>query len=125
MLPSCYASRDVREASQHVPAHSVFGRKFDGVEAQQLGLAEPLCEPGTAATEATAYIKQLAASAAPMSLMVMKQQVYRHLNIQLGEAMHDTNTLMAASLERDNFREGVRSFIERRPPKFQKLSVTN
>ena len=98
-------------------------RKFDGVEAQQLGLAERLCETGASATDAVAYIKQLAVSAAPMSLMVMKQQVYRHLNMQLGDAMHDTNTLMAASLKRDDFREGVRSFMERRPPKFQTLTV--
>ena len=98
-------------------------RKFDGVEAQQLGLAERLCETGAAATEATGYIKQLAASAAPMSLMVMKQQVYRHLNMPLGESMKDTNKLMAESLKRDDFREGVRSFMERRPPKFKPLKV--
>jgi enoyl-CoA hydratase/carnithine racemase len=98
-------------------------RKFDGIEARELGLAERLCETGTAATEAAAYIKQLAASAAPMSLMVMKQQIYRHLNMPLGDAMRDTNTLMAESLKRDDFREGVRSFMERRPPKFKPLQV--
>ena len=98
-------------------------RKFDGVEAQQLGLAERLCDTGTAAAEAAAYIRMLAASAAPMSLMVMKQQVYRHLNMPLGESMRDTNTLMAASLKRDDFKEGVRSFMERRPPKFKPLKV--
>jgi enoyl-CoA hydratase/carnithine racemase len=98
-------------------------RKFDGVEAQQLGLAERLCETGAAAAEATGYIKQLAASAAPMSLMVMKQQVYRHLNMPLGESMRDTNKLMAESLKRDDFREGVRSFMERRPPQFKPLKI--
>jgi enoyl-CoA hydratase/carnithine racemase len=98
-------------------------RKFDGVEAQQLGLAERLCDTGTAAAEAAAYIGMLAASAAPMSLMVMKQQVYRHLIMPLGESMRDTNTLMAASLKRDDFKEGVRSFMERRPPKFKPLKV--
>ncbi len=69
------------------------------------------------------YIKQLAASAAPMSLMVMKQQVYRHLNMPLGDSMRDTNKLMAESLKRDDFREGVRSFMERRPPQFKPLKV--
>jgi enoyl-CoA hydratase/carnithine racemase len=58
-----------------------------------------------------------------MSLMVMKQQIYRHLNMPLGDAMRDTNTLMAESLKRDDFREGVRSFMERRPPKFRPLQV--
>jgi enoyl-CoA hydratase/carnithine racemase len=98
-------------------------RKFDGTEAERLGIAERLCEPGSAVTEATDYIRQLAASAAPMSLMVMKQQVYRHLNMQLGEAMRDTNTLMADSLKRSDFREGVRSFMERRPPRFAPLDI--
>ena len=99
-------------------------RKFDGTEAERLGIAERLCEPGSAVTEATDYIRQLAASAAPMSLMVMKQQVYRHLNMQLGEAMRDTNTLMADSLQRSDFREGVRSFMERRPPRFAPLDIS-
>ena len=99
-------------------------RKFDGIEAERLGIAERLCEPGSAVTEATDYIRQLAASAAPMSLMVMKQQVYRHLNMQLGEAMRDTNTLMADSLQRSDFREGVRSFMERRPPRFAPLDIS-
>ncbi len=99
-------------------------RKFDGVEAQQLGLAERLCESGAAASDAAAYIRQLAGSAAPMSLMVMKQQVYKHMNMQLGEAMRDTNQLMAESLKRDDFREGVRSFMERRPPNFKPLKIT-
>ena len=98
-------------------------RKFDGVEARELGLAERLCDTGTSATEAANYIKQLAASAAPTSLMVMKQQVYRHLNMPLGEAMRDTNKLMAESLKRDDFREGVRSFMERRPPQFKPLQT--
>jgi enoyl-CoA hydratase/carnithine racemase len=99
-------------------------RKFDGIEAERLGIAERLCEPGSAVTDATDYIRQLAASAAPMSLMVMKQQVYRHLNMQLGEAMRDTNTLMADSLQRSDFREGVRSFMERRPPRFAPLDIS-
>ena len=41
----------------------------------------------------------------------------------LGEAMHDTNKLMAESLKRDDFKEGVRSFMERRPPQFKPLQV--
>ena len=55
--------------------------------------------------------------------MVMKQQVYKHLNMPLGEAMRDTNKLMAESLKRDDFNEGVRSFMERRPPQFKPLKV--
>lgn len=100
-------------------------RKFDGVEAERLGLADRLVEDGASLDAALGYIEELAASAAPNSLMVMKQQVYRHLNMPLGEAMKETNTLMAESLSRPDFREGVRSFIEKRPPEFARLEIAD
>jgi enoyl-CoA hydratase/carnithine racemase len=65
----------------------------------------------------------LAHNASPTSLMVMKQQVYRHLMTSLGPAMRETERLMDESLERDDFREGVRSFIENRPPRFSRIKV--
>jgi enoyl-CoA hydratase/carnithine racemase len=100
-------------------------RKFDGVEAERLGLADRLVEDGASLDAALAYIEDLAATAAPKSLMVMKQQVYRHLNMPLGEAMKETNALMAESLSRSDFREGVRSFIEKRPPAFDRLEIAD
>jgi enoyl-CoA hydratase/carnithine racemase len=45
------------------------------------------------------------------------------MNMQLGEAMRETNDWMAASLKRDDFKEGVRSFIEKRPPNFQRVNL--
>jgi len=98
-------------------------RKFDGVEADRLGLAERLCDTGESVQTAQAYIKDLAANACPTSLRVMKAQVYRHLNASLGESMLETNDWMAASLKRDDFKEGVRSFIERRPPNFARVKA--
>ena len=98
-------------------------RKFDGVEADRLGLAERLCDTGTSLAEASNFITELAASASPTSLKVMKAQVYRHLNASLGDAMQETNTWMAESLVRKDFKEGVRSFIEKRPPEFARVSV--
>ena len=98
-------------------------RKFTGEEAKALGLAEQLVDDGESLQAAIAYIKNLAASSAPKSLQVMKAQVYRHMNMQLGEAMRETNDWMAASLKRDDFKEGVRSFIEKRPPNFQRVNL--
>ncbi len=98
-------------------------RKFDGEEADRLGLAERLCEPGRALEEAVTYIRELAASASPTSLKFMKAQVYRHLNMPLGESLRETNVWMDQSLKREDFREGVRSFIERRPPAFKRVKA--
>ena len=96
-------------------------RKFNGEEAKELGLAERLVEDGESRKAAEDYIRGLAANSAPVSMQVIKAQVYRHLNMPLGEAMLETNDLMAVSLEKDDFREGVRSFIEKRPPNFSRV----
>ena len=96
-------------------------RKFNGEEAKSLGLAERLVEDGESKEAAQAYIRELAASAAPVSMRVMKAQVYRHMNAELGAAMQETNDWMASSLKRDDFKEGVRSFIEKRPPNFERV----
>lgn len=99
------------------------GRKFDGEEAVRLGLGDRLCDAGESVGAAQNYVRELAANSSPTSIMVMKQQVYRHLNMQLGEAMAESNKLMDESLRRGDFKEGVESFMQRRPPKFPRVKV--
>ena len=100
-------------------------KRVQGEEAYRIGLADRLCEDGESVADAKAYINELAASAAPMSLMMMKRQVYKHLNSELGPAMAQTNQWMDESLERSDFGEGVKSFMEKRPPKFAPLNVAD
>lgn len=96
-------------------------RKFLADEAYELGVVERVVDTGEALNAAVAYIRELAAVASPTSFKVIKAQVYRHLNMELGEAMRESNALMAESLVREDFKEGVRSFIEKRPPKFKRI----
>jgi enoyl-CoA hydratase/carnithine racemase len=70
---------------------------------------------------ATEYLAELAANVSPTSMMVIKQQVYRQLMMPLGQAMDETNRAMDESVQRADFREGVRSFLEQRPPMFPRL----
>jgi enoyl-CoA hydratase/carnithine racemase len=98
------------------------GRKFTGEEAERLGLADRLCEEGTSKDQASDYIKMLAETAAPQSIRTIKAQVYRHMNMPLGEAMKESNERMADSLKQDDFKEGVASFVERRPPVFKRVT---
>ena len=96
-------------------------RKFLADEAYELGVVERVVDTGEALNAAVAYIRELAAVASPTSFKVIKAQVYRHLNMELGEAMRESNALMAESLVREDFKEGVRSFIEKRPPLFKRI----
>lgn len=98
-------------------------RKVGVDEAKELGLIDRIFPQDELVDGARAYIADLAANCSPTSLMVMKQQVYRHLNMPLGEAMTESNRWMAESLKRDDFKEGVKSFLEKRPPVFSKVKV--
>lgn len=98
-------------------------RKFDGEEAYRLGYANRLCEPGEAVADAQAYLRKIAGTGAPNSIMMMKRQVYKHLNRELGAAMAESTVWMDESLARDDFKEGVASFVERRPPNFAPIEI--
>src|SRR3989475_2137108 len=96
-------------------------RRVDAREAERLGLVDRVVPGDELLATARGYIEDLAAHASPTSIMVMKRQVYLHLMRPLREAMEDTNRLMAESLRRDDFREGVASFVEKRAPAFPRI----
>jgi enoyl-CoA hydratase/carnithine racemase len=97
-------------------------RKVGGEEAYRLGLLNHLVERDDLLSFSRQYIEQLATNCSPASVAVMKEQVVRHLHRGLGAAEAESQRLMVESFGRPDFAEGVRSFIEKRPPQFQRLS---
>ena len=97
-------------------------RKIGADEAAQLGLVDRIVADGEVVSAARDYIVNLASSCSSTSIMIMKRQVYLHLMRPLHEAMGESNRLMAESLARSDFREGVASFVEKRPPAFGRLA---
>jgi len=91
-------------------------------EALQIGLVDRVYPAEELLDQALAYIEDLAAKAAPLSLKAMKRQVYRHMNMSLGQAMQESDKMMAISTAHDDFKEGVASFVDKRAPSFQKIS---
>ncbi len=98
------------------------GRVVGSDEAAKIGIVNRTFTSDRLLDESTNYVKGLAERSAPVSMKVIKQQVYRHLSSSLGEAARESIELMAESLKRPDFREGVLSYIEKRPPKFTRLS---
>ena len=87
-------------------------------EALELGLVNRVFEPAELLDEAKAYAHDVAVNCCPASLAVMKQQVIADYSRTLPEAVAAADKLMVASLKRPDFKEGVSSFLERRPPSF-------
>ncbi len=98
-------------------------RKVRGEEALALGLANYLVQPDDLLGFCRRYIEQLAATSSPTSMAVMKRQVYEQLHEGLGVADAQAVKLMTESFTRSDFKEGVKSFLEKRPPSFGRLPL--
>jgi enoyl-CoA hydratase/carnithine racemase len=97
------------------------GRVVLGEEAFAMGLVDRLVEPDALVDTTVAYAQDLAASCSPTSMAIIKDQVQRHLDVGLEEALADAERLMAESFERPDVGEGVASYVDQRPPAFPPL----
>lgn len=104
------------------PAHALdllySSRKVKGDEAARMGLVNWAMPADEVLPAAQQYVRDLAAGSSPSSLAVMKRQVYQQLHAGLGAAEKESIQLMLESFERPDFKEGVASFLEHRPPSF-------
>jgi enoyl-CoA hydratase/carnithine racemase len=98
-------------------------RRFDANEALALGVVNRVFPGDKLIVQTNAYIKELAEKCSPTSLMIMKQQVYRHLMMPLGASMKESDRLQAESVTRPDFGEGIASYTEKRAPNFARIDV--
>ena len=96
-------------------------RKVTGTEAAGMGLVNAALPAGAVLAHAQQYVRDLAATSSPASMAIMKRQVYQQLHAGLLAAEREARQLMLESFGRPDFAEGVRSFVERRPPQFGRL----
>lgn len=97
------------------------GRVFLAEEAKELGVVNRVFPADELLDGTLAYATDLAENVSPMSMAVMKQQIYTHPSMSLDDALDDSVRLMEESVRRPDFREGVASFVEKRPPNFRPL----
>jgi enoyl-CoA hydratase/carnithine racemase len=99
------------------------GRVVLGAEAAELGLVNRVVEDDRLREETLAYARMLATECSPSSMAQMKRQVYGDYERTLAESLERANQLMVRSFSGVDFGEGVRSFLERRPPDFAPLTA--
>jgi enoyl-CoA hydratase/carnithine racemase len=94
-------------------------RRFDAAEALRIGFVDRVIPGDRLLDETRAYIRELATNVSPRSLAVMKAQVYGHLSLGMEAAIRHSDKIMNDALTHPDATEGVASFVERRPPRFQ------
>lgn len=96
-------------------------RRVTGEEAAAMGVVNRALPAGEVLDHSIAYVRDLAGKCSPTSLAIMKRQVYEQLTATLGPSEREARRLMVESFGRPDFREGVDSFLEKRPPRFGRL----
>ena len=96
-------------------------RIIDGAEAYRLGLVEFLCEPEALLDQAVQYVAGLSRDVSPGAIADTKRLVYRHLALGYPEALGEAEEVQWQAVARPDATEGARAFVERRPPRFQRL----
>lgn len=96
-------------------------RVVRGEEAAAIGLASRAVERDAVLEVARAYAADLATNCSPRSMAAMKRQILGHLDADLPTALRESDELMEAAFDWPDVREGVASFLERRPPAFEPL----
>lgn len=94
-------------------------RTIDAAEAQRIGLVNQVFANEQFMEKVNAYARELASSVSPRSMRVMKRQMYDAMFQTLAEAIETSEQEMLASLQSEDFKEGVAHFLEKRAPQFK------
>lgn len=93
-------------------------RMIDAAEALRMGLVNQTYPQETFLESVQKFATDLASSVSPRSLRVIKRQVYDAMFQTLAESFECAEQEMLASLQSEDFKEGVSHFIEKRAPSF-------
>jgi enoyl-CoA hydratase/carnithine racemase len=93
-------------------------RMVDASEALRMGLVNQVFPQDSFLAKVNEYARDLAANSSPRSTRVMKRQVYDAMFQTLEEAFDVAEREMLASLQCEDFKEGVAHFLEKRAPAF-------
>ena len=94
-------------------------RRFDGREAERLGLVNECLPDAELMPHALAYAKQIAQNAAPRSLAAIKAQIWSAGDDCYDEAFRAADHEQDLAVQTQDFLEGIHSLREKRSPNFK------
>jgi enoyl-CoA hydratase/carnithine racemase len=96
-------------------------RVFDADEALELGLVNRVVEPAELAAAVRAYAADIAANCSPTSLALIRRQLWTDPRDDLDATLRRSYRAMAVAVAGTDFREGIDSFVQKRPAAFASL----
>jgi 2-(1,2-epoxy-1,2-dihydrophenyl)acetyl-CoA isomerase len=93
------------------------GKPVDGERAAQWGLVSE-CVPDDALDRAVEAVVEEFAAAATVSVGLAKTLLHRNLECDLAAALQNEGIYEELAVRSDDFKEGIRSFVEKRDPRY-------
>jgi len=93
-------------------------RVFTAEEAQAMGFLNRIVPAEALMGEVMAYARNLAQTVAPGSARETKRQIYRDLHRDAASAVAAAEALLATMAREPDYREGVKAWMEKRPPRW-------
>ena len=97
-------------------------RVFMSDEAERIGFVNQLHSPETLLAAAQDYATNLVETVSPESLRQTRWQVYQDLHGSVAESVNQSEQLLEAMMRDDDYREGVKAFLEKRKPQWPSLN---
>ncbi|MEM6584119.1 MAG: enoyl-CoA hydratase-related protein [Pseudomonadota bacterium] len=94
-------------------------RRFDGVEAEALGVVNASVDDANLLTHAIEYARNIAKNSAPRSLAAIKAQIWAATDQTYSEAFSASDREQDLAIQTDDFREAFESYTEKRDPQFK------
>lgn len=96
-------------------------RVFLSDEAYQLGFVNQIFSPDELMAKTYDYVAQLIATVSPNSLRQTRWQIYKDLHRDVASSVVESEVLLNDMMGEEDYKEGVRAFVEKRPPDWPSL----
>jgi enoyl-CoA hydratase/carnithine racemase len=97
---------------------AVTGRLVDAEEALRIGLVHRVVPAAELMEAARATASQIAEKCSPLGVAQAKKMLYQHLFTDLATGIREDDESMEMMTKSEDFKEGVKAFIEKRAPRF-------